>query len=65
MIPAEINWRTGSHTAEKMKPSIKNFFSKCDQIHSFVTIWSHLLKKTTFSQIKKLNTRVRVGKFAD
>ena len=58
MIPAEINWQTGSHTAEKMKLSIKNFFSKYDdQIHSTVTIWSHLLKKTAFSQIKKLSTR--------
>ena len=26
--------------------SIKDFFSKCDQIHSFPRIWSHLLKKT-------------------
>ena len=28
-----------------MKFSIKDFFSKCDQIHSFLRIWSHLLKK--------------------
>ena len=28
-----------------MKFSIKNFFSKCDQIRSFLRIWSHLLKK--------------------
>ena len=28
-----------------MKFSIKDFFSKCDQIHSFPRIWSHLLKK--------------------
>ena len=27
-----------------MKPSIKEFFSKCDQIRSFL-VWSHLLKK--------------------
>ena len=26
--------------------SIKDFFSKCDQIHSFLWIWSHLLKKS-------------------
>ena len=25
--------------------SIKNFFSKCDQIRGFLRIWSHLLKK--------------------
>ena len=29
-----------------MKFSIKEFFSKCDQIHSFLGIWSHLLKKS-------------------
>ena len=33
-------------TAEKMKSSIKDFFSKCDQIRSFLRIWSHLLKKS-------------------
>ena len=33
-------------TAQKMKFSIKNFFSKCDQIRSFLMIWSHLLKKS-------------------
>ena len=31
---------------KKMKFSIKGFFSKCDQIHSFLRIWSHLLKKS-------------------
>ena len=29
-----------------MKFSIKHFFSKCDQIRSFLRIWSHLLNKT-------------------
>ena len=29
-----------------MKLSIKDFFSKCDQIRSFLRIWSHLLKKS-------------------
>ena len=33
-------------TAQKMKFSIKDFFSKCDQIRSFLCIWSHLLKKS-------------------
>ena len=32
-------------TAQKNKFSIKDFFSKCDQICSFLRIWSHLLKK--------------------
>ena len=27
-----------------MQFSIKDFFSKCDQIRSFLRIWSHLLK---------------------
>ena len=29
-----------------MKFSIKDFFSTCDQIRSFLRIWSHLLKKS-------------------
>ena len=29
-----------------MKFSIKDFFSKCNQIRSFLRIWSHLLKKS-------------------
>ena len=28
-----------------MRFSINDFFSKCDQIHGFLRIWSHLLKK--------------------
>ena len=31
--------------AQKMKFSIKVFFGKCDQIRSFLRIWSHLHKK--------------------
>ena len=33
-------------TAQKMKFSIQNFFSKCDQIRIFLRIWSHLLRKS-------------------
>ena len=29
-----------------MKFSIKDFFIKCDQIPSYLRIWSHLLKKS-------------------
>ena len=29
-----------------MKFSIKDFFSKCSQMRSFLRIWSHLLKKS-------------------
>ena len=32
-------------TAQKMKFSIKDFFSKCDQIRRKLRIWSHLPKK--------------------
>ena len=31
--------------AQELKFSIKNFFSKCDQIRRKLRIWSHLLKK--------------------
>ena len=34
------------HTAQKIKFSIKSFFSKCDQICRKLRIWSHLLKKS-------------------
>ena len=32
------------NTAQKLKFSIKDFFSKCDQIRRFLPILSHLLK---------------------
>ena len=32
--------------AQKMRISIKQFFCKCDQIRSFLRIWSQLLKKS-------------------
>ena len=35
-----------THTAQKMKFSIKDFLCKCDQILSFLRIWSHSLKKS-------------------
>ena len=34
------------NTAQKMKFSIMDFFSKCDQIRRKLRIWSHLLKKS-------------------
>ena len=36
----------GSRTPQKIKFSIKDFFSKCHQIRNFLWIWSHLLKKS-------------------
>ena len=34
------------YIAQKMKFSIKHFFSKCNQIRKKLWIWSHLLKKS-------------------
>ena len=34
------------YTTQKMKFSINDFFSKCDQIRMKLRIWSHLLKKS-------------------
>ena len=36
----------GADTTQKMKFSIKDFFSKCDQIRKNLRIWPHLLKKS-------------------
>ena len=33
-------------TAQKMKFSIKDLFSECDQIRSLLQFWSHLLKES-------------------
>ena len=42
----EVEYLFLLHTAQKMKFSIKDFFSKCDQIRRKLRIWSHLLKKS-------------------
>ena len=34
------------YTAQKMKFSIKDLFSECDQIRRKLRFWSHLLKKS-------------------
>ena len=34
------------YIAQNLKFSVKDFFSKCDQVRSFLGIWSHLLKKS-------------------
>ena len=41
-----VSFRNGTHAAQKMKFSIPDFFSKCDQIRRKLQIWSHLLKKS-------------------
>ena len=54
-------------TAQKMKFSIKDFFSKSDQIRSFLRIWSHLLKKSFMKNfifcalLKTLKLAVRIS----
>ena len=35
----------------KNEVSIKDFFSKCDQIHSFLRIWPRLLKKSLMGKL--------------
>ena len=40
------DWQNVAATAQKMKFSIKDFFSKYDQILRKLWIWSHLLKKS-------------------
>ena len=45
------NQKTLCFTAKRMKFSIKDFFSECDQIRSFLRIWSHLLKKTLMTNL--------------
>ena len=39
------------YTAQKIKFSIKDFFSKYDQIRSFLRIWSHLPKKSLMENL--------------
>ena len=37
---------------KKLKFSNKDFFSKCEQIHSFLRICSHLLQKSLLENLK-------------
>ena len=53
---------TDRKTAQKVKFSIKDLFSKCDQIWTFLRIWSHLLKKSLmenfiFCEVKDLSSK--------
>ena len=41
-----MNIQMYNDTAQKMKFSIKDFFSKCHQIRGKLRIWPHLLKKS-------------------
>ena len=46
ILLGEIKKNLDLVTAVKTKFSIKNFFSKCEQIRSFPRVWSHLPKKS-------------------
>ena len=48
-------------TSQKMKFSIKGFFSKCDQIRRWLRIWSHLLKKSLIENFIFCVMNVLVG----
>ena len=48
-------------TAQKMKFSIEDFFSKCDQICSFLRIWSHWLNKSSMKNLIFCAVRVIYG----
>ena len=45
-----ITWE-GNLFTQKMKFSIKDIFIKCDQIHSFLHMWSYLLKKSLMENL--------------
>ena len=47
------------YTAQKLKFSIKDLFSKWDQICSFLRIWSHLLKKSLMENFILLYSDMR------
>ena len=40
-----------SHAAQKLKFSIKDFFTKYEQICNFLRIWSYLLKNSLMGNI--------------
>ena len=44
-------WSDSRTTAQKMKIFVKDFFSKCDQIHRKLRIWSYLLKKSLMENL--------------
>ena len=46
IVPIFDEGELTNDTAQKIKFFIKDFFSKCDQIRSFLRIWSHFPKKS-------------------
>ena len=45
-VPKTFTENIESSTAQKIKFSIKDFSSKCDQIRKNLRIWSHLLERS-------------------
>ena len=58
-----IHIHTFTNTAQKMKFSIMDFFSKCDQIRRKLQIWSHLLKKFLMEKFSFCEVKVVIGRF--
>ena len=50
-----------AYTAQNMKFSIKDFFSKCDHIPRNLRIWSHLLKKYLMKNLIFCAVLVKLG----
>ena len=48
-----------SYTVQKMKFSINDFFSKCNQIRRKLQIWSHLLKKSRYYPPKPMQSKFK------
>ena len=46
-------------TAQKPRFSTANFFSECDQICSFLLIWSHLLKKSVMENLSTIPSKFK------
>ena len=51
-------------TEQKMKFSIKDVFSKCDQIRSFLWMWRHLLKKALMKNYIFVQCQEHIGSSA-
>ena len=53
------NFYGTTHHTQKMKFSVKDLFSKCDQIRSFLRIWSHLPKKSWMENLIFVQWKIR------
>ena len=51
IIEGSLVWLHDQSLHQKIKFSIEDFFSKCDQIRIFLWIWSRLLKKSLHENV--------------